>query len=349
MKKTTFNQNLINWFDQYKRDLPWRKSNNPYTIWVSEIMLQQTQVTTVIDYFNRFMTELPTVHDLATCPIDYLLKLWEGLGYYSRARNMHKTAKIIVNQYNGFFPSDYETLLTLPGIGPYTASALMSIVFNKPYAAVDGNVYRVMARFLAIQESIKDPAVKKQIKSEVIARIPKDNPADFTEALMELGATICLPKQTPLCGVCPLQEGCAAYHQNCQDTLPIKQIRKAKKEENRTVLVFVHRGKLAIKKRDDVLLHQLYGFYLSDNPLSLETIKSLWKAYDIKRLTPLSKYTHTFTHLNWQLTSYLIETTLPLNDFHYVSLSTLESNYSLPRAFSKLIPHIKKALGQKLT
>ncbi|MCF7926588.1 MAG: A/G-specific adenine glycosylase [Candidatus Izimaplasma sp.] len=344
MNKQLFQSKLINWYQENKRDLPWRKEHSPYAIWVSEIMLQQTQVATVIDYYTRFIKELPTMQALAEVKLDHLLKLWEGLGYYIRARNMKKTAVIIISKYNGSFPNDYETLLGLPGIGPYTASAMMSIAFNKPYAAVDGNVYRVIARQEAITKSIKEPAVKKQIKHVVSNLISEENPSDFTEGLMELGATVCLPSKTPRCDICPINETCSAYKKNIQGTLPIKQPALKKKRQKKTVLVFLTNNTIAIKKRETALLNSLYGFYTLDTHLTKTTITSQFNHLEILDVKKLKYYTHVFTHLKWQIRAYLVKTTKPFPNYIYKSLNTIETNYSLPTTYKKIFPELNQYL-----
>ncbi|MEC9484484.1 MAG: A/G-specific adenine glycosylase [Candidatus Izemoplasma sp.] len=344
MDKQLFTDNLLSWFQKNKRELPWRMNKTPYKVWVSEIMLQQTQVTTVIDYFNRFMTQYPHVKHLAHAKLDDVLKLWEGLGYYSRARNLKKTAEKIVSENNSAFPSDYESLLKLPGIGPYTAAAIMSIAYNEPYAAVDGNVYRVMARVLRIHKTTKDPQVKRTIKTAVDGLMPREHASDFTEALMELGALICLPKTSPHCAICPLRSLCLAYKHNEVDLLPIKQPRKKKDIQEKTVLVFVYNNKLFIKKRDEKLLNQLYGFVMEEKHLTKELIKAKYLDISIDSIVHLKNYTHTFTHLQWKIKAYIVFTDIELTDGIYVTIDEIKSTYSLPRAFNQLLPQIQKAL-----
>ena len=200
---------LLEWYDQFRRDLPWRRSTNPYHIWLSEIMLQQTRVETVKGYYARFLTLFPTVQALAEAPEETVLKAWEGLGYYSRARNLQKAAQVIVEKHGGVFPSAYEDILALPGIGPYTAGAIGSIAFGLRVPAVDGNVYRVASRFFGVREDVGIPRVQKEIAALVKESIPHNRPGDYNQALMELGATLCSPG-TPSCDLCPWNALCDA-------------------------------------------------------------------------------------------------------------------------------------------
>ena len=213
-------QLLLQWYDRVKRDLPWRRSGDPYCIWLSEIMLQQTRVETVKGYYARFLERCPTVQALAQAPEETVLKLWEGLGYYSRARNLHKAAKAIVNEHGGVFPATYEEILKLPGIGPYTAGAIASIAFGQPVPAVDGNVIRVTSRLCGIRENVGVPSVRRKLEEEAAALVPKKRPGDFNQAMMDLGATVCVPG-TPSCERCPLRTLCDAYAAGDAEDLPV--------------------------------------------------------------------------------------------------------------------------------
>ena len=214
---------LLEWYQKNARVLPWRSENpNPYHVWVSEIMLQQTRVEAVKPYYERFLSALPTVQALAEADEELLLKLWEGLGYYSRVRNMQKAAQQIVAEHNGEIPAEYSILLKLKGIGPYTAGAIASIAFSKPCAAVDGNVLRVMARLTADEGNIAEPAVRKYWEKEIMEALPKERPGDYNQALMELGATLCLPNGAPKCELCPLRAYCLAYRKNQTMLFPVK-------------------------------------------------------------------------------------------------------------------------------
>lgn len=215
------NKRLLVWYNEVKRELPWREKVSPYNIWLSEIMLQQTRVEQGLPYYERFTKRFPTVHDLARASEDDVLKLWEGLGYYSRARNLHATAKYISNELGGSFPDKQEDILKLKGVGPYTAAAIGSIAFALPVAAVDGNVYRVLSRYFSIEESIDETAVKRQIGALAQQVLDGASPGDHNQAMMELGATVCTPKK-PNCGDCPLNETCIGFSLNRQSQLPIR-------------------------------------------------------------------------------------------------------------------------------
>ena len=235
-------QPLLRWFDENKRSLPFRAHKTPYRVWVSEVMLQQTRVAAVLPYYERFMRELPTVQALAACPPEKLAKLWEGLGYYSRARNLQRAAQAVVEQYGGELPASYEALRALPGIGDYTAGAVASLAFGLPYAAVDGNVLRVWSRLHADDADISAPATKRRMAAEVQAAQPAQRPGDFNEALMELGALVCLPNGEPLCAQCPWGGICLARKQGRQAMLPVKAPRKARKALCYTVALVVRGG-----------------------------------------------------------------------------------------------------------
>ena len=223
---------LLPWYREHKRDLPWRHTKEPYHIWVSEIMLQQTRVEAVKGYYARFLARLPDIESLAVCDDDELHKLWEGLGYYSRVRNLKKAARIMMAEHGGAFPRDYAAVRALPGIGDYTAGAVCSIAFSLPTPAVDGNVLRVLARLRADDAPIDLPATKKRVQQELAEIYPTDCPGEFTQALMELGATVCVPGGEPKCGICPCREFCRGREMWQQ--LPVKLPKKAKRQEDRT-------------------------------------------------------------------------------------------------------------------
>lgn len=252
---------LLTWYDAHQRDLPWRKIGDPYRIWVSEIMLQQTRVDTAIPYYERFLSSFPTVTDLADADQQEVLKCWEGLGYYSRARNLHQAAKTVRDQYDGELPGTYDELLTLKGIGPYTAAAISSIAFQEPKAVVDGNVLRVFARFFGIGEDIRSGKTKRTVQALADDALSKNRPGDFNQAVMELGATICTPDQ-PSCIKCPVSASCTAYHNGTVHKLPFKS--KAKKVPHHTIGVGIpvdEEGKLLIAQRpEEAMLGGLWEF-----------------------------------------------------------------------------------------
>ncbi len=219
--KKVFVENLLEWFSKNKRDLPWRKTKNPYHIWISEVMLQQTQVATVIPYYHRFLAKFPTIEALAQAPTDDLMKCWEGLGYYARARNLQHAAQTILREHNGMLPKTRNDLQKLKGFGAYTSASVASLAFGEDCAAVDGNVLRVFARLYAIQEDIRYAATKSKIEALAMLNLPKGRAGEFNEALMELGATLCTPKQ-PQCSACPLNQDCAALQQNAVSFYPFK-------------------------------------------------------------------------------------------------------------------------------
>lgn len=234
--KTTFSRELLAWYRSGNRDLPWRRSRDPYFIWVSEIMLQQTRVDTVIPYFNRFVERFPTVRDLAEAPEEDVLKLWEGLGYYSRARNLQAAAREVAERYGGKIPDDKEAVSGLKGVGPYTAGAILSIAFNRPEPAVDGNVMRVLSRYFCIDEDIARPATRTRMEGLVRELIPEGAAGDFNQALMELGALVCTPR-SPHCLICPVMEHCAGRIAGREEELPVKSKAKPPKPQHRLAVL----------------------------------------------------------------------------------------------------------------
>jgi A/G-specific adenine glycosylase len=258
-----FSKLLIKWYLQNKRDLPWRNTTNPYPIWLSEIMLQQTRVAQGMPYFYSFTTAFPTVFDLANANEEQVLKLWQGLGYYSRARNLHKTAQYIATELAGIFPNNYNDLLQLKGIGNYTAAAIASFSYNECVPVVDGNVFRVLSRYFDIETDIAQASAKKEFAALAFDLMPKDNPATFNQAIMEFGALQCVPKN-PNCGICVFNESCAALQKKKVDRLPIKT--KKLKVRNRFfnyLVVADEKGQTIIQKRiDKGIWHNLYEFPL---------------------------------------------------------------------------------------
>jgi len=248
---------LLKWFEKNKRDLPWRKDRTWYKVWISEIMLQQTQVEQVKDYFNNFIAEFPTIEDLANSSLQKVLKLWEGLGYYLRARNLHKASQIIVKQYKGEYPSTKLKIIKLPGIGEYTANAIMSFVFNKPYSVVDGNVIRVISRIFGIADNVREPKTLKKIKLKTDKLMPSQKSADYNEAIMELGALVCIPKN-PICINCPINEYCEAYQDNLMNVIPLKSKSSVKPLIKVIVQIVKRKSQFLIARRKD---HGLLGGY----------------------------------------------------------------------------------------
>ena len=302
MNRKNFTNTILGWYDQGHRDLPWRRTQDPYRIWISEIMLQQTRAETVVSYYERFLARYPTVQDLASAPEEELLKAWEGLGYYSRARSLQKAAKAIVSQYDGQLPADLNKLRALPGVGDYTAGAIASIAFGIPAAAVDGNVERVLCRWDAITDEVGTPAVRRQIAARAQALVPRDRPGAFANAMMEMGATMCTPKN-PRCLLCPVREGCLGFAQGIAQELPRKAKKKAHRVENRAVLLVFCDNRVLIVKRQEKLLGGLFVFpdvlEESDPARLCRALEALGirAAYDEK----LGHARHVFTHLIWEM------------------------------------------------
>lgn len=302
MNRKSFTQTILSWYDQGHRDLPWRRTQDPYRIWISEIMLQQTRAETVVSYYERFLARYPTVQNLASAPEEELLKAWEGLGYYSRARSLQKAAKEIVARYGGQLPADLEKLRALPGIGDYTAGAIASIAFGIPAAAVDGNVERVLCRWDAIKDEVGTPTVRRQIAARAQALVPPDRPGAFANAMMEMGATMCTPKN-PKCLLCPVREGCMGFAQGIAQELPRKAKKKAQRVENRAVLLVFCDNRVLIVKRQEKLLGGLFVFpdvlEESDPARLCQALEALGirAAYDEK----LGHARHVFTHLIWEM------------------------------------------------
>ncbi len=326
---------LLDWYDVNARLLPWRDDPTPYRVWVSEIMLQQTRVEAVMPYFERFLRVLPTVQALAEADEELLLKLWEGLGYYNRVRNMQKAAKIIVEQYGGALPASPQQLQKLPGIGVYTSGAIASIAFQHKTPAVDGNVLRVLSRLTSSHRDISDNNVKKETGTALAAILP-DRVGDFNQALMELGAMICLPNGAPKCPQCPLAQLCLAHLQGIEETLPIKSIKSKRRIEYRTVLLAICDGKIAINKRPSTgLLACLWEFPSLEGSLSdCEIRKYLtdrgWPALSVEKAGAAK---HVFTHLEWHMTGYLIRLAEKNIAWTWVSPEELTEQYSIPSAF----------------
>lgn len=328
---------LLAWYEANRRILPWREEPAPYRVWISEIMLQQTRVEAVKPYFNRFMEALPTVEHLAKVPEDELLKLWEGLGYYNRARNLQKAAHVIVDSYGGELPASYEELLKLPGIGSYTAGAVASIAYGIPVPAVDGNVLRVLSRVLASEEDILKQSVKRQMEDDLRAVIPADRASAFNQGMIEIGAIICVPNGQPKCGECPLESICLARRQGLTDRIPYKAPKKPRKIEERTILLLESGGRIAILKRPDKgLLASLYEFPNLEGHLGEAEIER-WAVSEGGKITgivPLPPAKHIFSHVEWHMSGYRVymEGNVP-KDYMMVEKEEIKTKYPLPNAF----------------
>ena len=327
---------LLKWYDVSARPLPWRKDGNPYHVWVSEIMLQQTRVEVVKSYYTRFLERIPTIEALAKADEQTLFKLWEGLGYYSRVRNLQKAAKKIVCEHNGQFPDIYDKIIQLPGIGPYTAGAIASICFGQPTPAVDGNVIRIISRITANYEPTDSPVLKKSITSSLSKMYPVNRCGDFTQALMELGAVLCIPNGMPKCHICPVSGSCKAYLQHVVMELPIKTPKNERKIQNITLFVFSYGDKIAIRRRNNQgLLAGLWEFPNVTGNLNDEQAVELAKTWNTDPISIQKSIhrTHIFTHIKWNMTCYYIGCSKQEPLFTWVSHESLTDIYPLPTAF----------------
>lgn len=328
-------QALLPWFDENKRDLPWRQDKDPYHVWLSEIMLQQTRVEAVKGYYTRFLQALPSIADLANADDELLHKLWEGLGYYSRVRNLKKAAKAITDDFAGIFPKTYAEILSLPGIGPYTAGAIASICYDSPTPAVDGNVLRVISRICNEDTPIDSPAYKKSVEQRLAAVYPH-RAGDFTQALMELGATLCGPNWTPKCTDCPCVHFCKAHAAGTAANLPVKTPKKAKKEEEKTVFILSCDGCYALQKRpDNGLLAGLWEFPNVPGKLDMEQGLLILKDWGLRprQLLRQVERQHIFTHIRWQMHGLYLEVAEKNNAFVWLSAEEIRQQAALPTAF----------------
>ena len=334
---------LLPWYDENKRDLPWREDREPYHIWLSEIMLQQTRVEAVKGYYRRFLEALPNVAALSKADDDALHKLWEGLGYYSRVRNLKKAAQVIMGRFGGVFPGEYEEVVSLPGIGEYTAGAICSIAFGKPTPAVDGNVLRVISRLTEDKTPVDSPKLKREVR-DALAEIYPDRAGDFTQAMMELGATLCGPNWKPRCEDCPCKAFCLGHLNGTAEQLPVKSPKKARRIEERTVFILSCDGQYAIEKRENKGL--LAGLWQFPNvPGKLETTDSI-KAVEQMGLVPKEIYRqverkHIFTHIEWQMCGIYLEVKEPAGDFAWFSAQAINEQAALPTAFRQFWEEIQ--------
>ena len=342
---------LLEWFPGHARALPWREEITPYRVWVSEIMLQQTRVEAVKPYYERFLKELPTIRDLAECGEERLLKLWEGLGYYNRVRNMQAAAQTVMAEYGGELPADYEKLLTLKGIGHYTAGAIASIAYNIPVPAVDGNVLRVIMRVTADASDIMKQSVKTEVERKLAKIIPEHAAGIFNQALMELGATVCVPNGDPLCGQCPWQEFCAARREESWRTIPVKSRAKARRTEERTILIIRDGDKIVLRERPKKgLLAGLYEFPNIPGRLSqTEALRAVreWNLHPL-HISRLEDAKHIFSHVEWHMTGYMIRVdslTRENAGLLFVETAEAEEKYPIPSAFAAYTKYMNIRLG----
>ena len=334
---------LLSWYRANKRTLPWRENPTPYRVWVSEIMLQQTRVEAVKEYYLRFMTQLPTVEDLADCEEEKLLKLWEGLGYYSRARNLQKAAKKIVYEYGGAFPTTVEGLKALPGIGSYTAGAIASIAYGLPVAAVDGNVFRVAARLEENPSVISDLKYRKYLEEKLSAVYPSigQDCADFTQSLFELGALICKP-QNPDCARCPINGLCRAYRHGTQAEYPVLPQKAAKRQEKVYVYLIETPQGFCVRRREEGVLRGMNEFP-SEVVMDGETPENILNGWGVTAFTEIKrqKFTHIFTHIRWDMLCVWVRTDNA--PFDAYTLNEIEQEISLPTAFKQCLRILGKA------
>ena len=330
---------LLTWYDAGRRILPWREDPTPYHVWLSEIMLQQTRVEAVKPYYDRFLQELPDIESLADVEEEKLLKLWEGLGYYNRARNLKKAAIQITSEHGGEMPSDYEQLIKLSGIGSYTAGAISSIAFGNPVPAVDGNVLRILSRLRMDDRHIMDARVKKSVEEELKGVIPKDRSGDFNQALMELGAIVCIPNGSPKCEECPWEELCMARAKGKISEYPKKTPKKARKIEKKTILVIRYGHMIALQKRPDRgLLAGMYEFPSLEGHIGEEQVIAYLKESGVEplRIRKLEPSKHIFTHREWHMTGYLIrvDDLAGMGEYVFVDPVRMRDEYPIPSAYA---------------
>lgn len=347
-------QPLVEWYCKDRRDLPWRNIDDPYRIWVSEIMLQQTRVEAVKPFYARFLQALPTVSDLANVEEDKLLKLWEGLGYYNRVRNMQKAAQQIMVEYGGEFPRNYEQIRKLAGIGNYTAGAISSFAFGIAKPAVDGNVLRVISRITGSYDDIMKASTKTKVEEQLAEVIPQEAACDFNQGLIELGAIVCVPNGAPKCDICPLAHLCYTNQHGVQDELPIKSKAKARKIEKRTVFIFKDGENVAIRKRlEKGLLAGLYELPNVVGALTQDEALAYSRSIGLAplRIKPLGEAKHIFSHVEWQMIGYSIRVDELQNscteNMLFIHPEEVENEFPIPAAFEKYVKYVNVKIGQE--
>ncbi len=349
---------LLKWYDSNRRVLPWREEPTPYRVWVSEIMLQQTRVEAVKPYFERFMASLPDIESLAKAEEETLLKLWEGLGYYNRVRNLQKAAIQIMEKYNGIMPSEYEELLMLKGIGNYTAGAISSIAYGKANPAVDGNVLRVLARIRQDARPISDAKVKTQVEQELREVLPVDRPGDFNQAMMEIGACVCVPNGAPHCEECPLNDICLAYANKTQMQYPKKAAAKPRTIEQKTVLIIQDENRAVVRRRSNKgLLAGMYEFPMLEGYCTAEEVTKYLAQHGLKtlRIQPVVDAKHIFSHKEWHMKGYMIrvdelEKGAPDEEtvkWLYIEPQDTLDRYPIPAAFAAYVGYLNIKLGNE--
>ncbi|MCI8422922.1 MAG: A/G-specific adenine glycosylase [Lawsonibacter sp.] len=336
---------LLTWYREHARVLPWRSDPTPYHVLVSEIMLQQTRVAAVLDCYRHFLKAAPDPAELAGLPEDQLMKLWQGLGYYSRARNLQKAARQIMEDFGGVFPNTYESLRSLSGVGDYTAGAIASIAFGLPVPAVDGNVLRVTARVCGDEGDIASPAMKRQVTQALALVIPTDAPGDFNQSLMELGATVCLPNGAPLCERCPAAGFCRAFQEGRTAELPVKAPKKARRVETRTVYLLFSENRIALRRRPERGL--LAGLWEYPNELTDQTDQlAQWGLAPVS-VTPAGTGKHIFSHIEWHMTALAAELASPElpEGWVWADRTALRDIYAIPSAFQCFSYRVEQRLS----
>lgn len=370
---------VLQWYDYNARILPWREERNPYHTWVSEIMLQQTRVEAVRGYYHRFLEALPDVQALAEASEEQLLKLWEGLGYYSRVRNMQKAAQVIVSRYGGEIPADYGILKTLPGIGAYTAGAIASIAYGIPVPAVDGNVLRVMKRIRGSHDDVTKDSVKRQLFEDLKPVIPAKRPGDFNQAIMDIGATVCVPNGEPHCKDCPVMHLCRAYREETYGMIPYKPAKKERRVEERTILVIEWDGKFLLHRRpakgllaglwelpgvtnrlSETEAGKLAAELTGRNDKSVLAEKEEGQTAEMSPLCKLPDAKHIFSHVEWRMVGYYVRLSdtmgsgngnhplgeLCEEEYLFATREEIQSRYALPGAFAAYVEWIMKNSGK---
>lgn len=327
---------VIEWYQKNRRELPWRKQKNPYHIWLSEIMLQQTRIEAVKQYYERFLAELPDIQSLAQVEEEKLLKLWEGLGYYNRARNLKKAAQVIQKEYNGQMPKHYAELVKLPGIGEYTAGAIASIAFDEQVPAVDGNVLRVVSRIIGSRKDVLDSKTKKEFTQKLEEIMLENQAGDFNEGLMELGELICIPNGEPLCEKCPLKEICIARNENLTKLIPVREQKIKRKKEEKTVFLLEFQGNIAIRKREGTgLLANMYEFPNINKKITKKEIKTILQDWHLtgEYLEKIGTHHHIFSHIEWDMIGYKVKVDNGNKEFMWVKKEEILKKYPIPGAF----------------
>lgn len=351
-------ESLLRWYDSGRRILPWREEPTPYHVWISEIMLQQTRVEAVKPYYDRFISELPDIGSLAQVEEERLLKLWEGLGYYNRARNLRKAAQILTEEQKGEMPETYEELLRLPGIGSYTAGAIASIAFGKRVPAVDGNVLRILARLRMDERDILNDRVKREVEKELAERMPAERPGDFNQAMMELGATVCVPNGAPRCEECPWRGCCQAQLAGRVQEFPYKSPKKARIAEKKTILLIRDADRVVIRKRPAKgLLAGMYEFPAMEGYATPEQVIDYLKEYGLSALhvQKLTDAKHIFTHREWHMRGYAVRVDEltgmgergEKEGFLLIEPEKIEKDYPIPTAYAVYAGYLEMQCGAR--